>query len=143
MSKNASIDERPRRYPDEALPRYIPRTFPTNMGSSEFPRKFVSSEFRRKISMDFRGNMKFRGIISDDLFRRVLLLSFALRRTKEYAFKMLGYSESIVSSIVNIQQGENVVWLFLGVANTSIILHDDEFLKYLKDHQENFRFERM
>ncbi|KAL0758741.1 hypothetical protein Bca101_074891 [Brassica carinata] len=35
--------------------------------------------------------------------------------------------------------GENVVWLFLGVANTSIILHDDEFLKYLKDHQENFR----
>uniref|UniRef100_A0A0D3BD63 Uncharacterized protein n=1 Tax=Brassica oleracea var. oleracea TaxID=109376 RepID=A0A0D3BD63_BRAOL len=70
MSKNASIDERPRRYPDEALPRYIPRTFPTNMGSSEFPRKFVSSEFRRKISMDFRGNMKFRGIISDDLFRR-------------------------------------------------------------------------
>uniref|UniRef100_A0A0D3D376 RRM domain-containing protein n=1 Tax=Brassica oleracea var. oleracea TaxID=109376 RepID=A0A0D3D376_BRAOL len=39
--------------------------------------------------------------------------------------------------------GENVVWLFLGVANTSIILHDDEFLKYLKDHQENFRFERM
>ena len=50
---------------------------------------------------------------------------------------------SIVSSIVNIQQGENVVWLFLGVANTSIILHDDEFLKYLKDHQENFRFERM
>ncbi|KAH0867254.1 hypothetical protein HID58_074276 [Brassica napus] len=40
-------------------------------------------------------------------------------------------------------EGENVVWLFLGVANTSIILHDDEFLKYLKDHQENFRFERM
>ncbi|KAG2275652.1 hypothetical protein Bca52824_058207 [Brassica carinata] len=35
--------------------------------------------------------------------------------------------------------GENVAWLFLGVANTSIILHDDEFLKYLKDHQENFR----
>ncbi|KAH0880084.1 hypothetical protein HID58_067478 [Brassica napus] len=28
--------------------------------------------------------------------------------------------------------GENVVWLFLGVANTSIILHDDEFLKYFK-----------
>ncbi|KAF2602011.1 hypothetical protein F2Q70_00028761 [Brassica cretica] len=30
MSKNASIDERPRKYPDEVLPRYIPRTFPTN-----------------------------------------------------------------------------------------------------------------
>ncbi|WZZ87292.1 hypothetical protein YC2023_115871 [Brassica napus] len=30
-----------------------------------------------------------------------------------------------------------------GVASTNIILHDDEFLKYLKDHQENFRFERM
>ncbi|XP_048614678.1 uncharacterized protein LOC106383078 isoform X2 [Brassica napus] len=39
--------------------------------------------------------------------------------------------------------GENVAWLFLGVANTSIILRDDEFLNYLKDHQKNFRFERM
>ncbi|KAF3579971.1 hypothetical protein DY000_02035342 [Brassica cretica] len=30
MSKNASIDELPRKYPDEVLPRYIPRRFPTN-----------------------------------------------------------------------------------------------------------------
>ncbi|KAF2539530.1 hypothetical protein F2Q68_00019945 [Brassica cretica] len=45
MSKNASIDELPRKYPDEVLPRKIPR--------------------------DFRGKKKFRGIISEDLFRRV------------------------------------------------------------------------
>ncbi|KAF3571525.1 hypothetical protein F2Q69_00063647 [Brassica cretica] len=30
MSKHASIDELPRNYTDEVLPRYIPRTFPTN-----------------------------------------------------------------------------------------------------------------
>uniref|UniRef100_A0A0D3DAK2 TIR domain-containing protein n=2 Tax=Brassica TaxID=3705 RepID=A0A0D3DAK2_BRAOL len=58
MSKNASIDV----YPDEVLLRYIPRRFQTNWCSSEFPRKCVSSEFRRM--------KKFRGIISEDLFRR-------------------------------------------------------------------------
>ncbi|CAN6923545.1 unnamed protein product [Brassica oleracea] len=30
MSKNASIDEVPRKYPNDVLPRYIPRSFPTN-----------------------------------------------------------------------------------------------------------------
>ncbi|KAF3532486.1 hypothetical protein DY000_02038386 [Brassica cretica] len=49
---------------EEVLPRYIPRSFPTNWWSSEFPRKFVSSEFRRKIPRDFRGKMNFRGVIS-------------------------------------------------------------------------------
>ncbi|KAF3540373.1 hypothetical protein F2Q69_00021276 [Brassica cretica] len=44
MSKNASIDELPRKYPDEVLPR------------------------------DFRGKKKFRGIISEDLFRRDTIL---------------------------------------------------------------------
>ncbi|CAN6995459.1 unnamed protein product [Brassica oleracea var. botrytis] len=33
---------------EDVLPRYIPRSFPTNWWSSEFLRKFVSSEFRRK-----------------------------------------------------------------------------------------------
>ncbi|KAF2587913.1 hypothetical protein F2Q70_00039951 [Brassica cretica] len=60
--------ENPSKYPEEALPRYIPRRFPTNRWSSEFPRKFVSSEFRRKILRDFRGKMNFRGVISEDLF---------------------------------------------------------------------------
>ncbi|KAF2537917.1 hypothetical protein F2Q68_00023384 [Brassica cretica] len=36
--------ENPSKYPEEVLPRYIPRSFPTNWCSSEFPRKFVSSE---------------------------------------------------------------------------------------------------
>ncbi|KAF3494033.1 hypothetical protein DY000_02052328 [Brassica cretica] len=44
---------------EEVLPRYIPRSFPTNWWSSEFPQKFVSSEFRRKIPRDFRGKMNF------------------------------------------------------------------------------------
>uniref|UniRef100_A0A0D3DQ06 Uncharacterized protein n=1 Tax=Brassica oleracea var. oleracea TaxID=109376 RepID=A0A0D3DQ06_BRAOL len=62
--------EIPSKYPDEVLPRYIPRSFPTDWLSSEFPRKFVSSEFRRKILRDFRGKLNFRGVISEDLFRR-------------------------------------------------------------------------
>ncbi|KAF2590529.1 hypothetical protein F2Q70_00038278 [Brassica cretica] len=39
--------ESPSKYPEEVLPQYIPRSFPTNWWSSEFPRKFVSSEFRQ------------------------------------------------------------------------------------------------
>ncbi|KAF2552288.1 hypothetical protein F2Q68_00035794 [Brassica cretica] len=61
--------ESPSKYPEEVLPRYIPRTFPTNWWSSEFPRKFISSEFHRKFPRDFRGKMNFRGVISEDLFR--------------------------------------------------------------------------
>ncbi|KAF3601017.1 hypothetical protein F2Q69_00034547 [Brassica cretica] len=64
--------ENPSKYPEEVLPRYIPRSFPTNWLSSEFPRKFVSSEFRRKFPRKFREKMNFRGVISEDLFRRVL-----------------------------------------------------------------------
>ena len=65
---------------EEVLPRYIPRSFPTNWWSSEFPRKFVSSEFRRKIPRDFRGKKKFRGIISEDLFRRYVVGITLFRR---------------------------------------------------------------
>ncbi|KAF2560659.1 hypothetical protein F2Q70_00018292 [Brassica cretica] len=65
--------ESPSKYPEEVLPRYIPRSFPTNWWSSEFPRKFVSSEFRRKIQRDFRGKMNFRRVISEDLFRRYVV----------------------------------------------------------------------
>uniref|UniRef100_A0A0D3AAD4 Uncharacterized protein n=1 Tax=Brassica oleracea var. oleracea TaxID=109376 RepID=A0A0D3AAD4_BRAOL len=61
--------ENPSKYPDEVLPRYIPRTFPTNWWSSEFPRKFISSEFRQKFPRDFRGKMNLRGVFSEDLFR--------------------------------------------------------------------------
>ncbi|KAF3590003.1 hypothetical protein F2Q69_00027142 [Brassica cretica] len=63
--------ESPSKYPEEVIPRYIPRTFPTNWWSSEFPQKFISSEFRRKFPRDFRGKMNFRGVISEDLFRRL------------------------------------------------------------------------
>ncbi|KAF3496411.1 hypothetical protein DY000_02052944 [Brassica cretica] len=84
--QNASIDECPRKYPDDVLPRYILRTFPTNEWSSEFPRKFVSSEFRRKIPRDFRGKKKFRGIISDDLFRRYVVGITVFRRNSDDFF---------------------------------------------------------
>ncbi|KAF2581633.1 hypothetical protein F2Q68_00006382 [Brassica cretica] len=67
--------ENPSKYPEEALPRYIPRSFPTNRWFSEFSRKFVSSEFRRKIPRDH-----FRGVISEDLFRRYVIGITLFRR---------------------------------------------------------------
>ncbi|KAF3610676.1 hypothetical protein DY000_02050623 [Brassica cretica] len=63
--------ESPSKYPEEVLPRYIPRTFPTNWWSSEFPRKFPR---------DFRGKMNFRGVISEDLFRRYVVGITLFRR---------------------------------------------------------------
>ncbi|KAF3606100.1 hypothetical protein DY000_02044877 [Brassica cretica] len=68
--------ESPSKYPEEVLPRYIP----TNWWSSEFPRKFISSEFRRKFPRDFRGKMNFRGVISDNLFRRYVVGVTLFRR---------------------------------------------------------------
>ncbi|KAF2558593.1 hypothetical protein F2Q68_00013711 [Brassica cretica] len=65
--------ENPSKYPKKVFPRYIPRTFPTNWWSTEFPRKFLFSEFRRKFPRDFRGKMNFRGVISEDLFRRYVV----------------------------------------------------------------------
>ncbi|KAF3531226.1 hypothetical protein DY000_02041821 [Brassica cretica] len=72
--------ETPSKYPEEVLPRYIPRSFPTNWWSSEFPRKFFSSEFRRKFPRKFRGKMNFRGVISKDLFRRYVVGITLFRR---------------------------------------------------------------
>ncbi|KAL0815960.1 hypothetical protein Bca101_072404 [Brassica carinata] len=56
-------------------------------------------------------------------------------RTKEYAFKMLDIlrEEARRGRAVEMRAS-----LCGGVANTSIILRDDEFLNYLKDHQKNF-----
>ncbi|KAF2556062.1 hypothetical protein F2Q68_00017239 [Brassica cretica] len=63
--------ESPSKYPEEVLPRYIPRTFPTNWWSSEFPRNSVGNS-RRK--------MNFRGVISEDLFRRYVVGITLFRR---------------------------------------------------------------
>ena len=77
--------ESPSKYSEEVFPRYIPRTFPTNWWSSEFPRKFVSSEFRRKIPRDFREKMNFRGVISEDLFRRYVVgITLFQRHTDDF-----------------------------------------------------------
>ncbi|KAF3568373.1 hypothetical protein DY000_02013134 [Brassica cretica] len=71
---------------EEVLPRYIPRSFPTNWWSSEFPRKFVSSEFRRKIPRNFRGKLNFRGVISEDLFRRYVVgITLFRRHTDDFS----------------------------------------------------------
>ncbi|KAF2574521.1 hypothetical protein F2Q70_00001602 [Brassica cretica] len=72
--------ENPSKYLEEVRPRYIPRTFPTNWWSSEFPWKLISSEFRQKFPRDFRGKMNFRGIISEDLFRRYVVGITLFRR---------------------------------------------------------------
>ncbi|KAF3582577.1 hypothetical protein DY000_02032794 [Brassica cretica] len=71
MSKNASIDV----YPYEVLLRYIPRRFLTNWCSSEFPRKCVSSEFRRKIPRkeEIPRNY-FRGLVSSCMSDIMILL---------------------------------------------------------------------
>ncbi|KAF2534988.1 hypothetical protein F2Q68_00020648 [Brassica cretica] len=53
--------ENPSKYPEEVLPRYIPRRFQTDCWSSEF---------RRKFPRKFRGKMNFRGVISEELFPR-------------------------------------------------------------------------
>ncbi|KAF3593005.1 hypothetical protein DY000_02023941 [Brassica cretica] len=70
-------------YTEGELPRYIPRSFPTNWWSSEFPRKFVSSEFRQKFPRDFRGKMNFRRVIFEDLFRRLCMREDALGFKRE------------------------------------------------------------
>uniref|UniRef100_A0A0D3AMK0 Uncharacterized protein n=1 Tax=Brassica oleracea var. oleracea TaxID=109376 RepID=A0A0D3AMK0_BRAOL len=72
--------ESPSKYPKEVLPQYIPRSFSTNLWSLEFPRKFVSSEFRRKFLRKFRGKMNFRGVIFEDLFRRYVVGKTLFRR---------------------------------------------------------------
>ncbi|KAF3568440.1 hypothetical protein DY000_02013486 [Brassica cretica] len=95
--------ENPSKYPEEDLPRYIPRSFPTNMWSSEFPRKFVSSEFRRKIPKDFRGKMNFRRVISEDLFRREMGEVVSVRFCRDMALgDRLNLSISPVSKMVRV-----------------------------------------
>ncbi|KAF3509713.1 hypothetical protein F2Q69_00001032 [Brassica cretica] len=62
-----------RRNSEETLiRRYIPRKFrgiSDEKSPRNIPRKFISSEFRRKFPRDFRGKMNFRGVISEDFFR--------------------------------------------------------------------------
>ena len=50
------------------------------------PRKFISSEFRRKIPRDFRGKKKFRGIIFDGVFRRYVVGITLFRRNSDDFF---------------------------------------------------------
>ncbi|KAH0893443.1 hypothetical protein HID58_055872 [Brassica napus] len=62
-----------------------------------------------------------------------------------YRLRLLGdyHHPQLESVSLSLSCNYSQLQFVMGVANTSIILHDDEFLKYLKDHQENFRFERM
>ncbi|RID76922.1 hypothetical protein BRARA_B03871 [Brassica rapa] len=60
--------------------------FPRKFVSSEFRRKFVSSEFRRKFPRNFRGKMKFRGVISEDFFRRYVVGIALFRRHTDDIF---------------------------------------------------------
>uniref|UniRef100_M4DW42 Uncharacterized protein n=1 Tax=Brassica campestris TaxID=3711 RepID=M4DW42_BRACM len=64
----------------EGVLRYIPRNLPMTFVSSEFSRNFVSSEFRRKFPTEFRGNMNFRGDISEDFIRRYVFRIALFRR---------------------------------------------------------------
>uniref|UniRef100_A0A0D3BBL0 Uncharacterized protein n=1 Tax=Brassica oleracea var. oleracea TaxID=109376 RepID=A0A0D3BBL0_BRAOL len=87
-------------YTEAHVPRNIPRkmflgNIPTKFSLGIFrgdfrqisdPRKFVSSEFRRKIPRDFRGKKKFRGIISENLFRRYVVGITLFRRNSDDFF---------------------------------------------------------
>ncbi|XP_033148068.1 uncharacterized protein LOC117134195 [Brassica rapa] len=73
------LSKLPRIGPSE-FHRYIPRNLPTNICFSEFPRNFVSSEFRRKFPTEFRGSMNFREDISEDFFRRYVVGIALFRR---------------------------------------------------------------
>uniref|UniRef100_A0A0D3D3J9 Uncharacterized protein n=1 Tax=Brassica oleracea var. oleracea TaxID=109376 RepID=A0A0D3D3J9_BRAOL len=80
-------ENEPSEYTEGVIPRNIPRDLFLGIFrgfiSSESPSVYseelsdelvvlgVSSEFRWKIPRDFRGKMNFRGIISEDLFRRI------------------------------------------------------------------------
>ncbi|KAF3516393.1 hypothetical protein DY000_02061557 [Brassica cretica] len=90
--------EIPSKYPDEVLPRYIPRSLPTNWLSSEFSRKFVSSEFRRKIPRDFRGKLNFRGVISEELFPRSYFRGLVSSKEVFYACDLRNFTDEELRS---------------------------------------------
>ncbi|KAF2536901.1 hypothetical protein F2Q68_00020208 [Brassica cretica] len=109
---------------EEVLPRYIPRSFPTNWWSSLFPRKFVSSEFRRKIPRDFRGKKNFRGVISEDLFRRFRRLPCKSSR--------LPY---LIPRLVELRRGS----VTTGVVGNHIFSDYDCCSVILKDNSDDFQ----
>ncbi|KAK7331276.1 hypothetical protein VNO77_25496 [Canavalia gladiata] len=53
-----------------------------------------------------------------------------------------GYLRRMFMESVPTFEFGGLAWLFLGVANTDSLLYDDEFSKYLKDHPNNFRYDR-
>ena len=86
-------------FSEGAVPRKFPMTVPRNVsselpriGPSENPSVYseeisdglvvlgVSSEFRRKFPRKFRGKKNFRGVISEDLFRRYVVGITLFRR---------------------------------------------------------------
>jgi len=53
-----------------------------------------------------------------------------------------GYLRRMFMENVPNKTFSGLAWLFLGVANTDSLLYDEEFTKYLKDHPDNFRFDK-
>ncbi|KAF3508482.1 hypothetical protein F2Q69_00005078 [Brassica cretica] len=90
--------ENPSKYPEEVLPRYIPRSFPTNWWSSEFPRKL----FPRNSVGKFRGKMNFRGLILSCFLGIPSVYSEEIPRKPNFVFPQnifgnsSGYSEDFI-----------------------------------------------
>ncbi|KAH7669310.1 Ferredoxin--NADP(+) reductase protein [Dioscorea alata] len=53
-----------------------------------------------------------------------------------------GYLRRMFMESVPTYQFRGLAWLFLGVANSDSLLYDDEFTTYLRDHPDNFRYDR-
>ncbi|KAF2568759.1 hypothetical protein F2Q68_00025477 [Brassica cretica] len=101
--------ESPSKYPEEVLPRYIPRSFPTNWWSSEFPRKFVSSEicFLRIPSENSKGFPKkiefprsyFRGLVSSEKFSSPGVATSAFPDDSQLDTPTINVQETIIPSL--------------------------------------------
>ncbi|CAL9090117.1 unnamed protein product [Musa textilis] len=53
-----------------------------------------------------------------------------------------GYLRRMFMEAVPTYKFGGLAWLFLGVANSDSLLYDDEFIGYLKDYPDNFRYDR-
>ncbi|KAF2593839.1 hypothetical protein F2Q70_00042881 [Brassica cretica] len=68
----------------------------------------VSSEFRRKFPWDFRGKMNFRGVISEDLFRRQLALKRTTPALKTNGLDISGYSVTVTAEGQNMPANDPI-----------------------------------
>uniref|UniRef100_A0A0D2ZZG6 Uncharacterized protein n=1 Tax=Brassica oleracea var. oleracea TaxID=109376 RepID=A0A0D2ZZG6_BRAOL len=95
----------PRNFRRTCGPRNFRRNSFSRNSVGNFRGKFISSEFRRKYPRDFRGKMNFRGVLSEDFFRRYFVGIALFRRHTDdffpqYAAVFLYQLYNIMSFII-------------------------------------------